>query len=200
MNRRIFLALTGSLLTGCSVLPTRTYQQRRDWPLVPRRATVTPPRGNGRILLVRTMSAGPGMEARGVQWLLKDGSLNTDYYEQWSTPPAQAMEEGLRRWLADSGLFAAVVAPGSRVTADFILESELTALVADPQAGTARASLSLVLLDPKGDKTRVRLQKTVTAEVHLNGTGVEAIVAGLREAASAMLEQAEAAIAGAQRG
>ena len=109
------------------------------------------------------------------------------------------MEEGLRRWLSDSGLFSVVVASGSRVAADFVLEPELTALVADLQAGTARAALSLVLLEPKGDRTRVRLQRTETAEVKLNGTGPEAIVAGLREAAAAVLGQAETALGAAIR-
>lgn len=199
MNRRSFLLLSGALLGGCSVLPTRDYQQRRDWPLNPRRASVAPPRANGRVLLIRTMTAAPGMDARGVQWLMKDGSLNTDYYEQWSVAPAQAMEEAMRHWLADSGLFAAVVAPGSRINADFVMEPELTALIANPEAGTARASLSLVLSEPKGERTRVRLQKTETAEIPLRGTGVEAIVAGLREAAAAVLQQAETALAAAIR-
>jgi cholesterol transport system auxiliary component len=200
MNRRSFISIGAAALAGCSVLPAQEYQQRRDWPLVPRRSSALPPPRNGRVLLVRTMAAGPGLDARGVQWLLKDGSLNTDYYEQWSAPPAQAMEEGLRRWISDAGLFAAVVAPGSSVTPSFTLESELTALVANPQAGTARASLSLVLLQPKGDQSRVRLQRSVAAEVPMHGTGVEAIVAALREAATAALAQAETAIAGALRG
>ncbi len=194
MKRR-FLLVAAALAGGCSVLPTREYQQRRDWPLLPRRPSVAAPRKGGRVLLARTVSAAPGLEARGVQWLLKDGSLNTDYYEQWAVPPADAMEEGLRRWLADSGLFSAVVAPGSRVTPDFVLEAELTALVADPGTGVARASLALVLLEPKGEQTRVRLQRTETAEVRLGGTDVVAIVAGLREAATTALGQAEASLA-----
>jgi cholesterol transport system auxiliary component len=197
MNRRQLLPLGAAFLGACSVLPTRDNQQRRDWPLTPRRPAELPPTKNGRTLLIRTMSAGPGMDARGVQWLLKDGSLNTDYYEQWSVPPVQAMEEGMRRWLSDAGLFAAVVAPGSSVAPDFTLETELTTLLADPQAGTARAGLSLVLLQPNGDRSRVRLQKTVSVEVRMNGTGVEAIVAAERAAATAVLEQGETAIAAA---
>ena len=199
MNRRFLLTLGSALLAGCSVLPARGPQQRRDWPLVPRRTAIVPSARNGRALLIRTMTAGPGLESRGVEWLLKDGSLNSDFYEQWAAPPAEAMEEGLRRWLSDSGLFSVVVASGSRVAADFVLEPELTALVADPQAGIARAALSLVLLEPKGDRTRVRLQRTETAEVKLNGTGPEAIVAGLREAAAAVLGQAETALGAAIR-
>jgi ABC-type uncharacterized transport system auxiliary subunit len=181
MRRRLILGAAPAFLAGCSVLPTREYQQRRDWPLLPRRSTVAASRKRGRVLLIRTVSAAPGREARGVQWLLKDGSLNTDYYEQWAVPPAQAMEEALRRWLSDAGLFAAVVAPGSRITPDLVLEAELTALVADPQAGTARA--------------RVRLQRTETAEARLTGTDVVSIVAGLRDAAAAVLAQTERSLA-----
>jgi ABC-type uncharacterized transport system auxiliary subunit len=97
-------------------------------------------------------------------------------------------------------VFAAVLAPGSSVVPDFTLETELTTLLADPQAGTARAGVSLILLQPAGDRSRVRLQKTVNAEVRMSGTGVETIVAALRLAAAAALEQAEAAIGGALRG
>jgi cholesterol transport system auxiliary component len=198
MNRRLLLAGIGAL-GGCSVLPTREYQQRRDWPLLPQRPAAMPFKRGGQVLLIRTVTAAPGLEARGVQWLLKDGSLNTDYYEQWAVPPGDAMEESLRRWLSDSGLFAAVVAPGSRITPDFVLEAELTALVADPVVGVARAALALVVSEPKGEGSRVRLQRTETAEVRLGGTDVVAIVAGLRAAAGAVLGQAEASVGGAVR-
>ena len=42
-------------------------------------------------------------------------------------PPAQAVEDGLRQWLAATGLFGAVLAPGSRLAADLVLEGDLTA-------------------------------------------------------------------------
>ena len=193
MKRRYLIA-GSAWLAGCSVLPTREYQQRRDWPLEPRRPSVAPPVRNGRVLQVRTMTAAPGLEARGVQWLLKDGSVNVDYYEQWAVPPAQAMEEGLRRWLAESGRYAAVIPLGSRVVPDLVLETELTALVADPRTGLARAALALVLLEPRGDGARVRLQRTETAEVRLGGSDAVAIVEALREAAVAVLGLAEAAL------
>ena len=66
MNRRSLLALGSALLAGCSVLPTRENQQRRDWPLVPRRPSVAPPLRNGRVLLIRTTSAEPGRTKSGL--------------------------------------------------------------------------------------------------------------------------------------
>jgi ABC-type uncharacterized transport system auxiliary subunit len=196
MKRRSIFAIVPILLARCSVLPKREYQERRDWPLLPARQSPTlAARPRGKILLIRTMSAAPGLEARGLQSLSKDGSVNVDYYEQWAASPAQAMEEALRRWLSESGLFAAVVAPGSRVTPDLVLETELTALVADLPAGAARAGLSLVLLEPKGETSRVRLQRTETAAATLEGTGPAALVAALRQASASVLGQVEASLA-----
>jgi cholesterol transport system auxiliary component len=199
MNRRMLLS-GGLALSGCSVLPSQTYQQRRDWPLSLVRAKALPARRGGRVLLIRTVAAAPGLDVRGVQSLLKDGSLNVDYYEQWAVPPAQAIEEGLRRWLTDAGLFAAVVAPGSRIAPDLVLEAELITMRADVGEGTAKVSLALVLAEPKGERTRIRLQRTETAVAPLTGTDPPAIVAALREAACAVLRQAEASLRGAITG
>ena len=105
-------------LGGCSVLPQTPYVQRRDWPLDVRRPTTAVAPKQGRVLLVRAVRAGPGLGDRGLRWLLPDGSVHVDFYEQWAVPPAEAVEDDTRRWLADSGLFIAVVATGSRLTAD----------------------------------------------------------------------------------
>ena len=199
MNRRMLLS-GGLVLGGCSVLPSQTYQQRRDWPLSLARAKALPARRGGRVLLIRTVAAAPGLDARGVQWLLKDGSLNVDYYEQWAVPPAQAIEEGLRRGLTDAGLFAAVVAPGSRIAPDLVLEAELITMQADLGVGAAKVSLALVLAEPKGDLTRIRLRRTETAVSPLTGTDPAAIVTALRESASTVLRQTETSLRGAIAG
>jgi cholesterol transport system auxiliary component len=186
-------------LGGCSLLPQSPYVQRRDWPLDVRRGSVAAPRRRGRVLLVRSIQAGPGLEVRGLQWLQRDGSVHVDFYEQWAVPPAQAAEDDLRQWLVDAGLFSAVVAPGSRLNADFVLEGELDALVADLNTGVARAALALVLLDQRPNPTKVLLQKTESAEVKLAGTDPPAIAAGLKAALADALRQAETDVAAATR-
>ena len=149
MRRRWVLA-GAAALAGCSLLPRtspmcsgatgRSMCGANPW----RRRTRA-----GRVLLVRDVRAGPGLEVRGLQWLERDGSVHVDFYEQWAVPPAQAVEDDLRQWLADSGQFRAVVAPGSRLNADFVLEAELDAFIADLNAGVARVALALVLLDQR---------------------------------------------------
>jgi ABC-type uncharacterized transport system auxiliary subunit len=135
------------------------------------------------------------LEARGLQWLQRDGSVHVDFYEQWAVPPAQAVEDDLRQWLADAGLFSAVVAPGSRLNADFILEGELNSFIADLNAGVARVALALVLLDQRPSPTKVLLQKTETAEVKLTGTEPPAIADGLKAALMEVLRRAEQDVA-----
>jgi cholesterol transport system auxiliary component len=202
-------ALGGS---ACSVLPSQPYLQRRDWPLVVRRSeesvgpipvmsgpvTSRPAgRGGGLVLLVRTVQAGPGMEARGLQTLQQDGSLKTDFYEQWMVPPAEAVDDDLRRWLADSGLFAAVVPPGSRMTADLVLEGELLALNADLGSMTARAALALVLIDQRPGPARIGLERTAAASVRLEWTDPPALARAQVAAVAAMLRETEADLANA---
>jgi ABC-type uncharacterized transport system auxiliary subunit len=176
MRRRAVLAGVVAL-GGCSVLPQRPYVEKRDWPLEAERGAAVAPRPRAPVLLVRTLRAAPGLEARGLQSLQPDGSVRVDPYEVWSVPPAEAVEDQLRRWLAASGLFAAVLAPGSRAHADLVLEGELLSLIADPAHGVSRAALGVVLLDMRPAAPRLRLQAEIRAEAPLaavTGPGVAA--------------------------
>jgi ABC-type uncharacterized transport system auxiliary subunit len=143
------LLLTAPILAGCSVLPDRPYVETRRFPLEPRRdgAPIT---GRGRrSLLVRTLRAGAGMDTRNLRTIRADGTESLDFYAEWAAPPAEAAEQALRRWLLDARLFAAILAPGSRVTPDFVLEGEITRLAAVQGEGIARAELTLLLVDER---------------------------------------------------
>jgi cholesterol transport system auxiliary component len=193
MRRRWIVAYIA--LAGCSVLPQTPYVQQRTWPLDVRRPSVVPRKQRGYVLLVRNIRAAPGLEDRGLQWLQRDGSVHVDFYEQWAVPPAQAMENNLRQWLADSGLFAAVVAPGSRLNADFVLEGELDSFIAAPSGGVAEVALALVLLDQRRGSTKVLLQRTESAEVKLSNTDPSGIAEAMRAGSAEVLRQTETDIA-----
>ena len=96
-----------------------------------------------------------------------------------------------------AGCYSAVLAPGSRLNADLVLEGELSTLIADPPSGVARVALALVLLDQRPTPAKVRLQQTVRAETKLAGSTVPDMVEALRAALADVLEQTEAALAGA---
>jgi ABC-type uncharacterized transport system auxiliary subunit len=199
MRRRSAIAGLAAL-SGCSVLPSQPYAERREWPLVVRRPSIAPPARRGEVMLVRTVQAAPGLAQRGLQTLQADGSLRVDFYEQWTVPPAQAVETDLRAWLGDSGLFTAVVGAGSRLTAGYALEAELLVLLADLPARQARASLSLVLLDQRSGGNRILLQATERGTAPLTATDPPALVEAMKAALADLLTRTEQATAAALPG
>jgi len=182
-------------LAGCG-LSERPYLEKRAWPLGVQRPDKRAPNPRRHTLLIRTLEAGPGLDARGLQSLREDGSVRVDFYEEWAVPPAQGVEASLRQWLAGSGLFAAILAPGSRMEADRVLEATLTEFIAEPTKNRARAAMTLVVLDQRNSGTRVLAQRTLTAEAPLANGEAPAIVAALLQALQALLTQAEQALAG----
>lgn len=197
MRRRGLLA--GVLaVAGCG-LSERAYEAKRDWPLVARRPRVPAGNARGLVLLVRAMQAGPGLETRGLRSLRADGSVRSDFYETWAVPPAQGVEAALRDWLVDTGRYTAVLAPGSRMTADLVLESTLTEFIADPSRSVARAAMTVVVLADRDGATRVRAQHVLAAEAPLAGAEAPAIAQALLAALAVLLAEAEQALAGLSR-
>jgi cholesterol transport system auxiliary component len=138
--------LTAALLPACSVLPDRPYLEVQRFALAPRRDASPPRRGPRRVLLLRTMRAAPGLDQRSLRSVRADGTEASDFYAEWTALPADLAEEALRRWLAASGLFAAIVAPGTRARIELALETELVTLLADLRQGVARCEIAAVLV------------------------------------------------------
>lgn len=192
MKRRAMLAVP-LVLVACG-LETRPFAERRQWPLLVRRPASLPPRKGGAVLLVRSFIAGPGLEARGLQSVQPDGSIRTEFYEEWSVPPAQAVEEAVRGWLAACGLFAAVVAPGSRLAAGLVLEAELDALWTVPAGRLARTALGMTLVAEGAASAQLVLQQRVEGEAPLAGATPQDAVGAMTAAVGALCGRVEDAV------
>lgn len=194
MLRRSLLTLP-LMVAACSVLPDRPYLETQRFPLAPRREG-PPRRGRGRVLMVRVVRAGPGMDRRGLKTLRADGTQAVDFYAEWIAPPAEAAEEAMRQWLIASRLFSGVTAQGSRAHADLVLEAELTTLQAEPARERAVAALSaLVLADAPQGGTRVLAQQVIRGTAPLAGTDAAAVAAACQAALGDALGQLEALLA-----
>jgi len=194
LPRRFVLAVPAAL-AACSVLPARSYEERREWPLEATRPITLPAPETGPVLLLRDTQAAPGLDKRGLRTLLPDGSEHLDNWEEWAVPPSQAVGASLAQWLAASGLFRAVVGPGTDLSAGLVLEPELLALAATPTAGTARVALNLVLLSRTRAQDVPLLQRTITAEVPLGAPTAPNIASSLRSALAEAFRQTEVALA-----
>ncbi|HUA77053.1 MAG TPA: ABC-type transport auxiliary lipoprotein family protein [Acetobacteraceae bacterium] len=196
MRRRLFLSGLPLTLCGCASTFERPYVARQDWALsVPPPPTDAPERKGRKVLLVRSMLAAPELGDRGLKTLSPDGTMTTSFYERWAAPPADGVGASLTQYLAQSGLFSAVLAPGSLADADLTLEPNLLALWAEPAAGRAFASLSVVLLATRTLTSRVLLQATESASVPIAGQGTEAEVDAELAALGVVFHKIEAALA-----
>ena len=194
MTRRCILALP-FLVAACG-LSERPYTERRVWPLMLRRTDALPPRRGGPVLEVRTLNAGPGLDARGLKSLSADGSMQTSFYEEWAVSPAQAIEDSLRLWLAASGKFSAVVGSDSRVDAGLAREGELTALLNEPAQHLARAAIAVTVIDQRGTSPRILVQRTFSGEAPLSSDSPPDEVAAQIAALTEVFRQIAAAIPG----
>jgi ABC-type uncharacterized transport system auxiliary subunit len=206
--RRTLLRLLPALAaggagSGCSVLPSRPYQEVQRFALAPERPRREPTPSRGPVLLLRTLRAAPGLDTRGLRLVGANGQVDTEFWNEWTAPPAELAEEAMRRWLGASGLFAAVTPPGSRLRADLVLEAELLRLHAEPEAGLARAALSALLLQEQaeaGAQARILGQFTPEGTAPLPG-GSRSRGASLpaAEAAEAMAAALAAALTALER-
>jgi ABC-type uncharacterized transport system auxiliary subunit len=138
------------------------------------------------VLLLRTLRAAPGLEARGLRRVRADGTLDVAFYEEWLAPPAELAEQALREWLIASGLFAAVAAPGTRLRTPLILEAELTSLELRLAEGEARAALAgLLLREGEGvAEARVLGQRFVSGTARAAATGEPGLAQAMAMAAA----------------
>jgi cholesterol transport system auxiliary component len=200
-RRRCLLLLSlPASLGACSAI-NRPYQEVQRYALAPERPRREPPAKRAPVLLLRSVRAAPGMDNRGLRLVGGAGQVDTEFYNEWAAPPVELVEEAMRQWLAASGLFAAVVSPGSRLRAGLVLEAELLRLQAEPRNGLARAGLAALLLDEPRDGAQARILGQFTPE------GTAPLAGGARredkmpasEAAAAMREALAAALAALER-
>ncbi len=195
MKRRLILAAPLGLAACASLLPKQKYVSTTDWPLTLPPPPMQPVNRAGPVLLVRDLSAGPGLNDQSLHTLRPDGSLEISYYNRWAVPPADATTAALAAWAEASGAFSTVVAPGSRLTADLIVEGELSEFMADIAAQQARAVLTLVVIrnaDTTVATARPLAQSRITGTAPLAGTDPAALVTAQRVALANVLAQAVA--------
>jgi ABC-type uncharacterized transport system auxiliary subunit len=183
------------LLAACtSLLPAQPYMTRADWPLAPLPATSVQPDPRGAVVAVRAITAGPGLDRRGVASIASSGAISYDYYNQWAVDPAAAVTGDLAIWLAASGRFSAVVDPASRLDASLIVEGELTEFVADVRDHTARATLTLTVLGSDNGAVTLRGQRRIEGRAVLAGSDPASVIEAQRAALADALSQSVALV------
>jgi ABC-type uncharacterized transport system auxiliary subunit len=193
VRRRALLA--AAVLGGCGNPLSRPYPEKRLYVLEARRPVALPAPARGRTLVVRSVTAAPGMEGRGLVTRRPGNVQESDFWNEFFTAPAAMVQESLRRWLADAGLFAAVLDQGSAGRADLALESVLVAALGDgtdPAAPVARLHLQTLLLGLDRTPPRIVARGDYDRRVPLPALAPEVVAPGLSQALALVLADLEA--------
>jgi cholesterol transport system auxiliary component len=197
-GRRAALLGLPLLAAGCANPLSRPFPEKALFVLDVRRPQRLPPNPRGRVLVLRSVTPAPGVELRGLVTRLPGGQQRADFWNEFFAPPASLVQDQLRSWLADSGLFAAVVDPGTRATPALALEPVLNGLFADATVSPpqARAQMQALLLGLDRTPPRVLAQGDHDRAARIASLEPAAIVAGMNVALAAVFGEIEASLRG----
>ena len=202
--RNVILALAllalGLVAAGCLSRPALV---RQDFVLQ------TPPVARpaaspvGGVLTLTSCEVSPPFAGQPLVYRIGPNAFETDPYAGFLVTPDKTLAISIRTWLARSGLFSNVVAPGSSQPADQSLEVYVNELYGDVQApGQPQAvlSLSLVLFDAKKENgTQVLFQKEYSRHLPVAQNSAAAIVAGWNQALGEIMSEAASDLTSAHK-
>ncbi|MCU0987107.1 MAG: hypothetical protein MUC89_19575 [Acetobacteraceae bacterium] len=146
IRRRSLLLAAPALAAGCSNPLSRPFPEKTFFVLDVRRPQRLPPNPRGRVLALRTVTPAPGVELRGLVTRLAGGQQRADFWNEFFAPPASLVQDQLRTWLADSGLFSAVVDQGTRATPALALDRAAQIASLEPAAIVAGFNVALAAI------------------------------------------------------
>lgn len=187
-------------LSGCVGALKSDYPERRYYTLSAEREGKPSAPVGGAVLRVRRFTASKTSEGSELVTRLSASEYETDFYNQFFSPPAQQLTEQTQRWLGASGLFTAVVGTGSSLPETHVLEGNVIALYGDARDHTSMAVLELqvMLVRVSSEPTAVLFQKTYKSQEPWRGGAAKA-VEGWNTALKRILSELEADLAKVDR-
>jgi cholesterol transport system auxiliary component len=186
-----------ALITGCSF--KKGFPARQTFLVEARRAADAPvPTSANAILRVRPATVVAPFDDKA--FVYRDGAsaYETDFYHGFLVPPRLLFPEAIRQWLADTGLFRAVVDSSSRIVPTHSLETTLTLLYGDFRSRTAPKAVLAIqfhLLRDTPAGPQIQFHRAYQESVPLEGSGAESLVRAWSSALERILRSFEADVA-----
>ena len=192
VNLRAAACLALGLITACAVGcgMSRPYPEKALFALDPGQAPQAARPASPATVLIRSVYVASPFDAQ--TFFYKRGGLQyeLDYYNGFVAAPEQLLTGSLLMWMGQSGLFAATVESGSRMTAPYVLEANVTEMYgdySDAKAPKARMAASFFLLDVRPVDAVIVFQKSYHASAPINGVGPGAVAAAINAAYRSIL-------------
>jgi cholesterol transport system auxiliary component len=128
---------------------------------------------------------------------MQDVQYTSDPYSAFIAEPAAMLGNRMAEWLDQAGPFRTVSQPGGTQSAPYVLEATVTGLYGDFRPGQSPAAVvavQFVLIDMKGTRSRIVLERSLTSRVNLPEASPDALVRGYGTALAEILTQLVAEI------
>ena len=188
----ILLALL-TLLSGCGGID-KPYPVKKAYVLDVSRPEGTPPTDEKAILLIRRFRTAPPYENQGFVYRTGELQYESDFYNEFFSPPAALLADQTRQWLQASQLVRLVIGAGLPTEATHSLEGQVYALYGDyRRPDDSRAVLGIQFFVSRlGDTPEVVFHKDYRQQVPVNGRSPEALTAAWNRGLQQILTDLEA--------
>jgi cholesterol transport system auxiliary component len=170
--------------SGCVNLE-RTYPEKRYFVIdISDSAQPLDAAGN-QTLLVAGLRISPRYADKSFVYRTSDAGYESDFYNQFLTPPDTMISAEVRQGLAASPAFKYVVGPASQLQPNFVLEGSVNALYGDFRnlnGPSAVLEIEFYLHNEDSTNPGIVLQKRYAKTVALTGRSPEALVKGWSQA------------------
>jgi len=182
MKIRLLLAsLSLGLLCGCLSRPSLSVQ---SFSFAAPPVTGTSPT-NAPVLQIRRLQVASPYDSQSFTYRTGEFSYERDPYAQFLVPPAESFTAALRAYLRQSGIFSAVVEPGTGLKPDSLVDVTVDQLYGDFRSQATPAAVLAMhftfFTASHGLPGRVILQKEYTRRVPLKARTARAVMAAWNE-------------------
>jgi cholesterol transport system auxiliary component len=171
-----WLALALLLASGCFGSLERTPPDKQRFMLRPVAEAAPASGASPSVLRVARVRVSPVFEHKGFVYRTGPSTFETDFYNEFFSPPGVLLREVLLDWLDATQVFAAI-ARGSSADVDWVLETDVDQLFADQrESGPPKACLEIAfrLIDARSRK--IVFEKRYTASEPAADSSAAALV------------------------
>lgn len=193
MIKYIVSALALCVLVSCA-LPTRAPITPSSWLLAPERTGQAYKPRTDYWLKIGAVTVAPPFDGKSLVYRLGDQRYEKDFYNVYSSIPAEMFASAERQWLNQAGIFSATLGQGNSFFPYYTLQATVNALYGDYRVKPeAVVSVEFFLSVETGGKPNALIgANQYTKRVTLKDNTPQALVQGQQQALAEIFKEYEA--------
>jgi len=188
----ILLLILIAAFYGCAKLD-KDYPARDYYTL-----SVQRPPGNfgneiDKICEFTRMNISPNFNGREFVYKLDDSKFDSDFYNQFFSPPAVLLSVEVGRWIESSKIFKNVIDPFTPIHPNYALYGTIKELFGDFSKSKPEAVLSIkfYLLDESDIDSKIIFNRAYSEKIEINSKSAKSLVEGWNNALAMILSNLE---------